>query len=101
MNGRTGMRGVVWVRLRERATGKVFFAASHHGPLPVNTGGAEGGAVVAEKIQAVISNNAGADDVVMLGGDFNADDGTATVAELDAAFTRVRSDWVDHLYIGK
>jgi hypothetical protein len=28
----------VWARLEEAATGKTFFVASHHGPLPINTG---------------------------------------------------------------
>ena len=33
-----GNRCLVWARLRDSVSGKIVFAASHHGPLPIDTG---------------------------------------------------------------
>jgi len=90
---------VVWARLQDRVTGGVVFAVSHHGPLPVNTGGATGGATVAYRINQVISYNKGSADTVVLGGDFNAESGQATVTTLQGYGYNLRaSNWVDHVF---
>merc|ERR1719273_1340465 len=94
-----GTRCIVWARLRDTVTGQVVFAASHHGPLPVDTGGATGGSTVAQRINEVISYNKGSGDTVILGGDFNAHDWFSTVTTLQSyGYNKRASDWVDHIF---
>jgi hypothetical protein len=93
-----GMREVVWARLRERgSTGQVVFAMSHHGPLPVDTGGKFGGAETARRIKGVIDANMQPTDTLVLGGDFNAGSGMETMRKLKERYTLLGTDWVDHI----
>jgi len=95
-----GDRCVVWARLQDTVSGLIVFAVSHHGPLPVDTGGATGGAAVASRIHAVISSNKGSGDTVIMGGDFNAHNTFTTVTTLrDTYGYNLRaSDWVDQIF---
>ena len=95
-----GTRCIVWARLRDSVSGKVVFAASHHGPLPVDTGGATGGASVARRINEVVYYNSASDDIVIIGGDFNAHNYATTVTTLrdTYGFNLRASDWVDHIF---
>jgi hypothetical protein len=93
-----GERGVVWARLEEAATGKIFFVASHHGPLPINTGGKFGGEDVANRLLNLVNTHKGDIDEVILGGDFNADVNSKTTNVLMMKLQLQESDWVDHLF---
>lgn len=93
-----GFRTAVWARLREKSSGKTFFILSHHGPLPVNTGGADGGAGTAGNIKAVIDANKDPKDTLVLAGDFNADANFQTITTLKNSYQLIASDWVDHLF---
>lgn len=96
--GLWGSRAVTWVRLRERGTGRTFWAGSHHGPLPINTGGATGPENVANNIIELVRATKKDGDNVIIGGDFNADAGSRTVAALKNGNFKVHaSDWVDHI----
>ena len=106
-----GKRCVVWARLRDTETNKVVFAASHHGPLGVDTGGLDGGYKVAQNINEVITKNMQSGDTVVLGGDFNAHSWGSTVKALRYNFgynlrassriiTKGGSNWMqlDHVF---
>lgn len=96
--GLWGERGVAWVRLRDNRSGKTIWAGSHHGPLPINTGGLHGGSAVAGNISSVVDRRSEDGDVIVLGGDFNADGNSGTVRELrNLGFTDHVTDWVDHM----
>jgi hypothetical protein len=98
--GLWGKRGVTWVKLLDRSTSRNVLALSHHGPLPTNTGGIYGGKDVATKLLKVIADQSQPTDVVILGGDFNADAGSETLRTIKAAgFQLIGSDWVDHVLI--
>jgi len=95
-----GTRCVVWARLQDTVSGLIVFAVSHHGPLPVNTGGATGGSAVAQRINEVISYNKGSSDTVIMGGDFNAENHVTTITTLrdSYGYSLRASDWVDHIF---
>jgi hypothetical protein len=68
-----GYREVVWARLEHRATGKMVFFMTHHGPTPIETaGGFCGPEATAYNILKVIAERAHNGDTVVLNGDFNA-----------------------------
>jgi len=93
-----GFRGVTWVRLHDNISGKNIFAASHHGPLPINTGGATGGPAVANSITDLINEHKADSDAVILGGDLNAEVASETVLALKSNGLKLHaSDWVDHI----
>jgi len=100
--GLYGSRGVQWMRLRRRSDERVVFFMNHHGPLPVNTGGATGGTATAENILNVISLNAEPDDAIILLGDFNAQASSETVMRLAETYPLVYSGvsfgGVDHFF---
>jgi len=95
-----GTRCLVWARLLDKATNQVVFAASHHGPLPVDTGGKTGGAAVAARINEVITSKMQSGDTVILGGDFNAHNWFTTVTTLrdTYGYNLRKSEWVDHIF---
>ena len=95
-----GTRCLVWARLQDKVSNKIVFAGSHHGPLPVNTGGKTGGYSVAQRINEVITKNLQSGDTVILGGDFNAESYFTTVTTLRDTFgyNLRKSDWVDHIF---
>lgn len=67
-----GKRSAVWARLRHETSGIHVFFVNHHGPLPVNHGGACTGSATAYNILRLIGLNARQSDVIILTGDFNA-----------------------------
>jgi len=68
-----GYREVVWARLEHRATGKMAFFMTHHGPTPIDTaGGFCGPEATAYNILKVIAERAHNGDTVVVTGDFNA-----------------------------
>lgn len=71
-----------WVRLQHIQTGQGVFFLNHHGPLPVNTGGACGPVATAYNILALITGNAQPGDTVIVVGDFNADARSQTLTHL-------------------
>lgn len=97
-----GRRGVLWVRLRNRNNGRTLLFANHHGPLPVGTGGVCGGEATAYNILSLLRREAGERDAVILTGDFNADEQTATVevmgGRLHKLFTGASFGGVDHFF---
>lgn len=97
-----GKRGVVWARLRDNNSashGRTMLVMSHHGPLPVNTGGQGGGQEVANNIMKLISDERQNNEPVILMGDFNADSNSSTIKALRAAGLDDRADdWVDHVF---
>jgi len=70
---------------------------SHHGPLPIDTGGKQGGQETARRIKSVIDSNMQPTDTLVLGGDFNAGSGYSTMTKLKESYTLLGSDWVDHI----
>jgi len=97
--GLWGERGVAYVRLEEKSTGKKIIAVSHHGPLPIDTGGQSGGRSVANSIVAVINGKKASGDVVILGGDFNANSGSETIRTIESlGYKRHANDWVDFIF---
>jgi len=93
-----GKRAVQWVRLQHLTNNKTVFAANHHGPLPVNTGGQCGGPATAYNLLSVIRANAQEDDVKLLLGDFNADDRSSTQRVLKHYMHRIAHYWVDAIF---
>lgn len=92
-------RYLAWVRLRDRSSGKIILVANHHGPLDINTGGKFGPQDVANKIDGVINRAKGSGDLVILGGDMNADAGSQTTRSLTGkGYKRHGGDWVDHIF---
>lgn len=91
-----GKRGVMWARLEETSGKKrTILFASHHGPLRVNSGGMCGGKATAWNLLHVLKDNSKEDDVIIIVGDFNADQNSETQKELVKFMNRVGSDWVD------
>lgn len=97
-----GKRAVVWARLQDKrpeSHGRTLWIGSHHGPLPVNTGGQDGGQTVADNIMKLISDTRRDGEAVILAGDFNADSNSSTIKALRAAGLNDRADdWVDHVF---
>lgn len=96
-----GKRSAHWVRL-ERHDGTHVFFANHHGPLPVGWGGGCTGRATAYNVLRVIAENAHADDLIILVGDFNAEGKSSRIHELDQRMHRVFSGvsmgGVDHVF---
>ena len=96
-----GTRCLVWARLQDKVSNKIVFAASHHGPLPVDTGGKTGMPSVAQRINEVITQNMQSGDTVILGGDFNTNlhSWPTTVSILRDTYNyNIRaSDGLDHI----
>lgn len=91
-------RFLSYVRLQDRATGKTIFAANHHGPLNIDTGGLHGPDSVASNINNGINGRKRSGDIVILGGDFNAGSGFRTMTALRGkGYRMVASEWVDHI----
>merc|ERR1712045_74776 len=66
--------------------------------LPINTGGKDGTSATARNIEALVNSKSRAGDLVILGGDFNADENSGTVRNLrEAGFTVHVTHWVDHI----
>lgn len=93
-----GLRAVQWARLQHTASNKTVFAANHHGPLPVNSGGLCGPQATAYNLLSVIRANAQEDDVVLLLGDFNADYRSGTQRALMGYLNRIAHFWVDAIF---
>lgn len=87
-----GRRSAQWMRLQHRTTGKFLFFANHHGPTPVNSGGACGGVATAYNLVRLIGGHAQPGDSIILVGDFNQDVHSDTVEEL--------SQWLSRMYTG-
>lgn len=77
----SGMRGIVWDRLKHKAGGDTVFFINHHGPLPDNSGGYCGAHATVYNILRVIAERAHKGDKVILVGDFNAM-GASTTTEV-------------------
>jgi len=93
-----GRREVGWVRLRNKASGRVVFAVNHHGPLPVNTGGLCGGEATAYAILKVMGTKARRSDFKLLLGDLNADKDSVTQSSLRRKMHRIAHNWVDAVF---
>lgn len=97
-----GTRAVMWVKLRNRASGKIVFFLNHHGPLPVSSGGRCGGTTTALQLLKVINYYREPNDDVVLVGDFNSVTHSATIQHLSEHMHRVFSGrshgGVDHIF---
>jgi len=97
-----GVRGLLWGRFRNKENGKTVFFATHHGPLPLNSGGKCGWQATAFNIMRVIAQTAQEGDALFLVGDFNADLNTGTLKQLDSRFHRIFSGkafgGIDHIF---
>mmetsp|Transcript_68787 Transcript_68787/g.222251 ORF Transcript_68787/g.222251 Transcript_68787/m.222251 type:complete len:370 (+) Transcript_68787:77-1186(+) len=97
-----GLRGVQWVRLSERTTGKKVTFLNHHGPLRVGTGGACGRHATAWNLLHAIRQRAQIGDGLVLMGDFNAPLNNLEVQELQARLHLLYSGQVmggiDHIF---
>jgi len=93
-----GRRGVGWVRLLHKTSGKVVFVVNHHGPLQVNTGGKCGMEATAYNMLKVIGQHAQTSDASVLLGDLNADRNSATQSTLRNYLYQAAHDWVDAIF---
>eukprot|EP00421_Protoceratium_reticulatum_P025533 CAMPEP_0168471184 /NCGR_PEP_ID=MMETSP0228-20121227/59148_1 /TAXON_ID=133427 /ORGANISM="Protoceratium reticulatum, Strain CCCM 535 (=CCMP 1889)" /LENGTH=323 /DNA_ID=CAMNT_0008487079 /DNA_START=14 /DNA_END=982 /DNA_ORIENTATION=- len=97
-----GKRMVQWLRLRHLATGSMVFFANHHGPLPVNSGGVCGGRATARGLVRLTVARAWPGDVVLVVGDFNANNRSETVEvmgrHLQALYRGVSFGGVDNVF---
>jgi endonuclease/exonuclease/phosphatase family metal-dependent hydrolase len=94
-------RDAQWVRLSHWQTKKVVFFMNHHGPLPINSGGACGGAVTAQNLLRIAGTHAQPGDAVVLVGDFNAAAGSQTLQVLSQSlhpvYRGVKDGGIDHV----
>jgi len=97
-----GRRNVLFGRIRHRASGKTVFFGTHHGPLPVNTGGLCGGRATAYNILKTIATNAKSGDAIIMVGDFNSGVRSSEIRTLDQhlfrVFTGTAIGGIDHIY---
>jgi len=77
-----GKRGVQWMRLQHRETGRTLLFMNHHGPLSVNSGGECGGRATANNLLGVMASKGQVGDLLVLVGDFNANAGSRTIQGL-------------------
>lgn len=104
MPGGYGRRGILWMRLRSLTNRRTLLFANHHGPLPVGTGGICGGEATAYNILSLLEREARDGDAIILTGDFNAGEQTATVETLTVGgrlhkiFTGRSFGGVDHFF---
>jgi len=96
-----GNRAVNWARLRHISTGKVVLFVNHHGPLPVNSGGKDGGESTARNILRVIGEQSQNSNLQILVGDLNADRHSRTQQVLQQGLKRVFVKWVDAIFASK
>eukprot|EP00932_Pfiesteria_piscicida_P021282 SRR837773.8074.p1 GENE.SRR837773.8074~~SRR837773.8074.p1 ORF type:complete len:236 (+),score=54.22 SRR837773.8074:29-709(+) len=96
-----GKRGVHWGRFQEKQNGRRVLVLNFHGPLPVGTGGAYGGAATANNIKRVIEENSQAGDAVVMVGDFNSNQHTELIRNLrkhlSLVYTGRSHGGVDHV----
>mmetsp|Transcript_133752 Transcript_133752/g.286022 ORF Transcript_133752/g.286022 Transcript_133752/m.286022 type:complete len:483 (-) Transcript_133752:67-1515(-) len=90
-----GRRAAMWLRLQHRQTGRKLLFVNHHGPLPLNSGGIQGGATLASRLLRLVQEHAQAGDGVVLVGDFNANPTSATVQHLEGSLRRIFTGRVD------
>jgi len=77
-----GRRGVVWMRLVHKDTGRKLLFANHHEPLEVNSGGARGGDSIAKNLIEILRSSSEPGDSIILVGDFNANSASRTIQAL-------------------
>lgn len=77
-----GRRSILWMRLRHTQTNRVVAFVTHHGPLPVNSGGRCGGVATGRRILQSISRLSQTVEALILMGDFNANVQSETLAVL-------------------
>jgi len=77
-----GKRIAFWARFKHSVSGDTVFFMNHHGPLPVDSGGACGGLVTAFNLLTVVNESANVGDAIVLVGDFNAGQESETISEL-------------------
>ena len=117
--GLYGSRSLCFVQLRHRASGRVVWFGSHHGPLPVNSGGEWGGRATGRNMLDFIKATTGGgaagrghpdatdDELVVLVGDFNAGRTSKTVQELQKGLDLLPADYgghhwsIDHIFVNK
>lgn len=96
-----GKRRVMWARL-QNAEGKVVFFMNHHGPLRVSQSGGCTGSATSLNIMRVVGENAEAQDVVILVGDFNARPWSSRIREMKKrmghVFSGTSMGGVDHVF---
>lgn len=71
-----------WAHLEDRSHGHSVFFVNHHGPLPLNSGGACGGVAVAYKIASLVKSKAKPGDAIVIAGAFHADAYSPTMVSL-------------------
>merc|ERR1719343_1242821 len=71
---------------------------NHHGPLPISSGGVCGGAAVAYNILHVVAANAQPGDLVIVAGDFNAQEGSNTIQHLESRLRRAAGGGIDYIF---
>lgn len=81
-------RGVQWVRVQHLQSKRTLLFLNHHGPLPINSGGICGGVGTAINLLSTVQEQVQPGDAVVLVGDFNADQTSATVKLLSQYLTR-------------
>mmetsp|Transcript_72834 Transcript_72834/g.200997 ORF Transcript_72834/g.200997 Transcript_72834/m.200997 type:complete len:418 (+) Transcript_72834:74-1327(+) len=84
-----GARYAMWARFQHVKTKEIVFFMNHHGPLPLNSGGASGGPNTASALLGLVTAEAKPDDAIILVGDFNADGGSLTVRQLECKMSHV------------
>lgn len=97
-----GRRSGQWLRLRHRTSGRILFFLNHHGPLPLNSGGACGGVASAYNLLKIVGDNAQKGDAVIIVGDFNAVANSTTVinmqTELHKLYVGSKFGGVDNMF---
>jgi len=97
-----GRRAAQWARLRRNDGSSTVFFINHHGPLPVSVSGECAGSATAYNILRVIAQNAHANDLVILVGDFNAQQHSSRIRTLakhmHKVFSGTTHGGVDHIF---
>jgi len=93
-----GKRSAQWMRLQHISSGKVLLFLNHHGPTPVNSGGACGGSGTAFKLLKLIAATVQQGDTIVLVGDFNADDSCQTIRRLQERLSGANKHGLDNIF---
>jgi len=97
-----GTRGAQWARFRHKSTGYALMFVNHHGALPVGSGGKCGLLGTAYNILHAITSHRQSGEGVVLVGDFNSNEGTEEIKELDRRLRRINTGTsfggVDHIF---
>mmetsp|Transcript_146593 Transcript_146593/g.381038 ORF Transcript_146593/g.381038 Transcript_146593/m.381038 type:complete len:335 (+) Transcript_146593:70-1074(+) len=97
-----GKRGAQWARFRHKSTGYALMFVNHHGALPVGSGGKCGLLGTAYNILHAITSHRQSGEGVVLVGDFNSNEGTEEIKELDRRLRRINTGTsfggVDHIF---